>query len=152
MLERVIDSAPVALMTDRKLRVLQSSYRWRIEMDALDSEIRGRNFYEFFPASRDQWSHYLDKALKGRTMRARRARLTLPNGLEPWVRIEVTPWRDRDGGIGGLLVMTHDLTDMVDALETMRRSEQTLKLALEIGELMCELDQRGCFGTALARR
>ena len=145
VLERVIDSAPVALlMTDRKLRVLQSSYRWRIEMDALDSEIRGRNFYEFFGGSRDQWSHYLDAALKGQTMRARRARLTLPNGMTPWVRLEVTPWRDRDGGIGGLLVMTHDLTDMVDALETMRRSEQTLKLALEIGELsMWELDHRG---------
>jgi signal transduction histidine kinase/ActR/RegA family two-component response regulator len=145
VLERVIDSAPVALlMTDRKLRVLQSSYRWRIEMDALDSEIRGRNFYEFFGGSRDQWSHYLDQALKGQTMRARRARLTLPNGMTPWVRLEVTPWRDRGGGIGGLLVMTHDLTDMVDALETMRRSEQTLKLALEIGELsMWELDHRG---------
>jgi len=38
VLERVIDSAPVALvMTDRRLRVLQSSSRWRIEMDVLDA-------------------------------------------------------------------------------------------------------------------
>ena len=144
VLERVIDSAPVALlMTDRKLKVLQSSYRWRIDMDVLDSEIRGRRIFDFFPGAREQWGESLDRALKGETIRTRRARLTLPNGAQPWVRVEITPWRDRENAIGGLLIMTHDLTDMVEALETVRRSEQTLKLALEIGELsMWELDHR----------
>jgi signal transduction histidine kinase/CheY-like chemotaxis protein len=144
VLERVIDSAPVALlMTDRTLRVRQSSYRWRIEMDALDSEIRGRSVYDFFPSSREQWGVFLGRALKGETVRAARALLTLPNGAQPWVKAEITPWRDRTGQIGGLLIMTYDITDMVEALETMRRSEQTLKLALEIGELsMWELDHR----------
>jgi PAS domain S-box-containing protein len=144
VLERVIDSAPVALlMTDRKLKVLQSSSRWRIEMDALDSDVRGRSLHDFFPGSREQWGAYLQRALKGETIRASRARLTLPNGAQPWVRAEITPWRDIEGRIAGLLVMTYDVTDMVEALETMRRSEQTLKLALEIGELsMWELDHR----------
>jgi signal transduction histidine kinase/AmiR/NasT family two-component response regulator len=145
VLERVIDSAPVALlMTDRRLNVRQSSSRWRIEMDALDAEIRGHSLFDVFPGSRDQWGPILARALKGETIRSPRARLTLPNGAQPWVKAEITPWRDRDGRIGGLLIMTYDITDMVDALETMRRSEQTLTLALEIGELsMWELDHRG---------
>ena len=144
VLERVIDSAPVALlMTDRRLKVLQSSYRWRIDMDVLDSEIRGRRIFDFFPGAREQWGEWLDRALNGETIRTRRARVTLPNGAQPWVRVEITPWRDRENAIGGLLIMTHDLTDMVEALETVRRSEQTLKLALEIGQLsMWELDHR----------
>ena len=144
VLERVIDSAPVALiMTDRRLRVLQSSSRWRIEMDALDSEIRGRSVYDFFPGARQQWAPYLERALKGETFRASRARLRLPNGQQPWVRAEITHWHDIKGKIGGLLAMTYDVTDMVEALEITRRSEQTLKLALEIGELsMWELDHR----------
>ena len=145
VLERVIDCAPVALiMTDRKLRVLQSSSRWRIEMDVLDSEIRGRTVYDIFPGALEQWGPYLKRALEGETFRANRARLKLPNGAQPWVRSEITHWRDINGKIGGLLVMTYDITDMVEALETTRRSEQTLTLALEIGELeMWELDHRG---------
>jgi len=144
VLERVIDSAPVALvMTDRKLRVLQSSSRWRIEMDALDAEIRGRSLHDFFSAAPEQWQPLLKRALKGETFRASRVRLTLPNGAQPWARCEITPWRNNSGGIGGLLVMTNDITDMVEALESTRRSEQTLKLALEIGELeMWELDHK----------
>jgi len=144
VLERVIDCAPVALiMTDRKLRVLQSSSRWRIEMDVLDAEVRGRSIYDLFPGAVEQWRSHLQRALKGESFRANRIRLTLPNGRQPWARAEITHWRGNNGRIGGLLVMTYDITDMVEALETTSRSEQTLKLALEIGELsMWELDHR----------
>ncbi|HVM99784.1 MAG TPA: ATP-binding protein [Caulobacteraceae bacterium] len=144
VLARVIDSAPVALlMTDRKMRIVQTSYRWRRDMGAPEGDLAGRYVHEMFPGSEGRWGFFLDKALKGETIRSRRAQLVLPSGRKPWVRAEITPWRDRNGRIGGLLIMTHDITDMVEALEKVRRSEQTLKLALEIGELsMWELDHR----------
>jgi PAS domain S-box-containing protein len=143
-LERVIDGAPVALlMTDRKLRVLQTSHRWRTDMSMGDRDLRGLSIYDVFPAAKGRWGAFLQKALKGQTVRSRRARLALLDGREPWVRAEITPWRDLRGRIGGLLIMTNDISDMVDALEETRRSEQTLKLAIEIGELsMWEMDHR----------
>jgi PAS domain S-box-containing protein len=144
VLARMIDNAPVALlMTDRKMRIVQTSYKWRRDMGAPEGELAGRLVHEMFPGSEGRWGPFLAKAMKGEIVRSRRAQLVLPDGRKPWVRAEITPWRDRRGRIAGLLIMTHDISDMVEALEKTRRSEQTLKLALEIGELsMWELDHR----------
>jgi PAS domain S-box-containing protein len=144
VLERVIEGAPVAmLMTDRKLTVLQASQKWRQDMGAGEARVVGRRLYDFFPYAKTRWSKAFNAALKGQVIRASRARLVLPNGTRPWVRAEITPWRNLRGRVGGLLIMTYDISDMVGALETTRRSEQSLKLALEIGELsMWELDHQ----------
>jgi PAS domain S-box-containing protein len=144
VLESVVDSAPVALlMIDRKLRVMQVSQKWRRDMGVGDREVVGLSVFDVFPDSREQWRGVLDRAFRGEIVRTRRAPLTLPDGTKRWIRGEATPWRDRRGRIGGLLVMTHDITDMVEALEQLKRSEHSLKLALEIGELaMWELDHR----------
>jgi PAS domain S-box-containing protein len=145
VLARVIDSAPVALlMTDRRMRILQTSRKWRSDMGVPDQDLTGRQVHEVFPGSRGRWGAFLDQALAGKTVRGRRAQLMLPNGSRPWVRSEITPWRNLSGRIGGLLIMTYDITDMVAALDKLERSEQSLKLALEIGELsMWEMDHRG---------
>jgi PAS domain S-box-containing protein len=144
MLARIVEGAPVALvMTDRQLRVLRNSEKWRRDMAIGDEAVAGRSLYELFPESRSRLEGYFDAALKGRTVSTQRARLRLAGGAEPWVRAEITPWRDLRGRIGGLLIMTCDITDMVEALDKTRRSEQALKLALEIGELsMWEMDHR----------
>jgi len=145
VLARVVECAPVALaMTDRKLRVLQNSQKWRLDMGVGDNEVRGRCLYDLFPGTQSWLAGRLDRALKGQVIRSQRTRLHLPGGAETWVRAEITPWRDLRGRIGGLLIMTYDITDMVEALDSARSSERTLKLALEIGELsMWELDHRG---------
>ena len=144
VLLNVVNSAPVALvMTDRKMRVLQHSPKWIEDMGLGDEPVRGRTIYELFPGSKGRWGAAYDRALTGETVRSRRSRLTLPDGRRPWVRSEMTPWRDARGRISGLLIMSHDISDMVEALEVSRRSEQTLKIAMEIGELfMWELDHR----------
>ncbi len=58
-----------------------------------------------------------------------------------WLRVEITPWRDPGGEVGGLLFMSVDVTTTIGALEEAKRSEERLKLALEIGELrMWDMD------------
>ena len=142
MLTGVVDNAPVALvMTDRKMRVLQSSPRWREDLGVEGQALTGRSIYDIFPGSKERWGAFFDRALTGRTIRSDKAQLNLPNGRKPWVRTELTPWRNHRGRIGGLMMMNHDISDMVEGLELVRRSEQTLRLALEIGQIsMWELD------------
>ena len=72
----------------------------------------------------------------GETLRWDKLRLVLPNGQRPWIRGEAAPWRDADGAIGGLLVKTHDITDMVETVDAAERSEQRLRLATEMAELL----------------
>jgi PAS domain S-box-containing protein len=144
VLAHVIDSAPVGvIMTDRKMRVLRTSQTWLRDMGAEKSDIVGRQLFDVFPDSRERWGADLQRALRGETLSTSRAKIHMPNGAQPWMRIEVTPWRDLRDRVGGLLIMTYDITDMVEAFDSVRRSEQTLKLAIEIGELsMWELDHR----------
>ena len=143
VLESVVASAPVALlMVDRQMRVMQVSQKWRRDMD-VGADVTGLSVFDIFPDSRQQWRGILDRAVRGKVVRTSRAPLVLPGGARRWIRGEATPWRDRRGRVGGLLVMTHDITDMVEAMEKLERSQQSLRLALEIGELsMWELDHR----------
>ncbi|MFI4976645.1 MAG: ATP-binding protein [Caulobacterales bacterium] len=142
VLAAIVDNAPVALlMTDRNLRVLRASPRFREETGLAEGPIVGRTMFDLFPNARERYGADYARALKGETVRADRVRVGLADGRETWVRAELTPWRDHRGRVGGLLIMSHDISDMVGALERSSRSEQTLKLAIEIGQLsMWELD------------
>ncbi|MGH6958516.1 MAG: ATP-binding protein [Caulobacteraceae bacterium] len=144
MMERVVDGAPVGLlMTDRHLRVLRSSQQLRRAVALTDADLRGHSLEALFPYARELWAEELELGLAGQTTHSEGAQLPMPDGRQIWLRSEITPWRDRRGRIGGLLIMAFDITDMVEAIEAHRRTEQTLKLALEIGEVsMWELDHR----------
>jgi PAS domain S-box-containing protein len=137
----LVERAPFAVsMTARDMRILQVSQRWR-ELRGLDSdEVLGRSIAELFPDA--NWPEIHDRVLAGETVR-REVQMTLPNGRKPWLRFEHTPWRDAAGQVGGVLSMSVEISELVEALQRAEESEKRLKLAMEIGELrMWETDLR----------
>ncbi len=131
-----VESSPVALaMTDRECRILHVSPQWRGEMGMIGTDVVGRSLYDLFPRARGRQEEAFNRVLAGETIREDRTQIFLPNGEEPWVRAELTPWRDADGEVGGMLCMTHDVTAMVRALEQSERSKRRLKLAAEIADV-----------------
>ena len=133
----LIETAPVALvMTDRDLRILRCSPRWLSERGMEGAEVVGKRLQDLFPGTHEQRATGYEAALEGETVRWDKLRLNLPNGQRPWIRGEAAPWRDADGAIGGLLIKSHDITDMVEAVEAAERSEQRLRLATEMAELL----------------
>jgi PAS domain S-box-containing protein len=141
MIGAFVESAPMALaMTDRDLRVLHASPRLRAEV-MMGDEAVGKSLYDLLPEAEARWADAFKRALAGEAIRGDKVDLRLPNGEKIWVRSEITPWRKPSGEVGGLLASTYDITDVVDALEEATRSEQRLKLALEIGGIsMWEMD------------
>ncbi len=136
---RFVEGASVALcMTDRDLRLISASPAWRRDLPG--DLVKGATIYEIYPHTR-RWSEVYDLCLTGQTVQSDRLPVVLPDGETRWVRAEMTAWRDDHGEIGGLLILTMDITPMVAALEASRLSEANLKLALEIGDmLMWEMD------------
>ena len=131
-----VESSPVALMmTDQDLRLMHVSPQWRADMGMEGVDVTGKLVGEVFPRLLPTTAAAFDMALSGQVVRAPRTQLKLPNGKRPWVRAEVTPWYRADGEIGGILSMTHDITDMVVALQEAERSQQRLALAAEIAGL-----------------
>ncbi len=48
-----------------------------------------------------------------------------------WLRWEVRPWLTSDGTIGGITIMTEDVTDKVLVVRALRESEMRMRLAQE---------------------
>ncbi|MGE5501984.1 MAG: ATP-binding protein [Ignavibacteriales bacterium] len=135
-LQNFVLASPVALaMMDRDLRLLEVSPRWRLE-NGLQGEVIGRRLPELFPDSFPTWADAFARALKGEFISAERMRFTRADGEQRWLRAEIVPWRDARGDVGGVVSMSDDITDMMASLERAERSENRLKLAIEIANFM----------------
>jgi len=143
LLKSFVQGAPVALaMTDRDLRFVEVSPRWRLEY-GVQGRVIGRGVRDLFPEAFVHWGPSFQQALAGETIVAERGLVHLPDGSTRWVRGEMSPWRDSKGEIGGVVVMTNDISDTIASLERAERSEQRLRLAVEIADLMVyEADYR----------
>ena len=141
---QIIQSAPLSLlMTDREMRVVSASPRWFESRQLVGLEIVGHSLYELFPATHEKWRSIYDQCLVGASRRADRVEFVRPDGSVIWLQVELTPWRDGAGDVGGLIISSHDVTDMVEALERTERSEERLRLAMEIADIhVWEIDYR----------
>ncbi|WP_293386552.1 PAS domain-containing hybrid sensor histidine kinase/response regulator [Phenylobacterium sp.] len=144
MVAQIIDTAPLSLlMTDTAMQVVSASPRWIESRQLIGQAVVGRSLYDLFPNSHAKWRPVYDRCLAGESVHADRVELTLPDGTVIWLQVELTPWRDGAGEIGGLIISSHDVTNMVEALERTERSEERLRLAMEIADIhVWELDYR----------
>ncbi|MDB5431551.1 MAG: hypothetical protein JWP35_2667 [Caulobacter sp.] len=142
--EVIARSAPLALATvDLDLRIMQVNDRWCRDIGLAREEALGRTLAELFPAAYPALAPAYARSLAGEIIWTDRVKIALPDGREQWARAEVAPWRDADGVICGLLLMSHDISDMVESLQRAERSEKRLQMALEIADvLVYEVDYR----------
>ena len=142
MVATIIQSAPLSLvMTDRDLTVLSASPRWVDAGQLTGQVVEGRSLYDLIPDARSTWGSVFAEALTGQTIKRDRVETTRPDGSNIWLQVELTPWLDDAGAVGGLIISSHDVTAMVEALERTGRSEERLKLAMEIADIhVWELD------------
>jgi PAS domain S-box-containing protein len=126
LLRVFVKNVPAAVaMLDRDMRYLQVSDRWCSDYLRGRTQILGRSHYEFFPDMPERWKEAHRRALEGETLRAEEDRWE-SGGSTRWARWEVRPWRAADATVGGLLILTEDITRSKEAEETL--SGMTRKL------------------------
>jgi PAS domain S-box-containing protein len=140
--EVMMSSAPVALaMCDREMRYVYVNDRWCLDSRVSRERAVGAFVGDLFPESYAELKETYERCLQGEVVWSDRIKVPYGKGRERWLRAEIGPWRDADGEIAGLIAMSHDITDVITALDRAERSEQRLKLALEIAEvLVYEID------------
>ncbi len=132
----IVGSMPVALvLTDREMRVLGASPRWIRSLDLENKEVYGRTLYELAPKMFEPWRTAHGRALRGETIKADRVPGPEDEAVRRWFNVELAPWLNADGEVGGIVMASHDITEMVEALEATERSEQRLTLAMEIADI-----------------
>jgi len=144
MVAQIIQTAPLSLlMTDREMRVVSASPRWMESRQLVGQEVVGRSLYELYPTTYEKWRAVYDSCLAGESVHADRVEFARPDGSTIWLQVELTPWLDGAGEVGGLIIASHDVTGMVEALERTERSEERMRLAIETADMhVWELDYR----------
>ncbi|MFI4934901.1 MAG: response regulator [Caulobacterales bacterium] len=139
-----VGQAPMSIcMTDSDFDIIEVSEKWLEGIGVPRAEMIGRSLFDVLPDSESRWGESWRACLKGQSMSAERVSVTLPDRTRRWFQVEVHPWRDETGAVGGVMISAQDVTALLEALERTTRSEQRLDVAARLGGLhVWEMDYR----------
>ncbi len=125
-----VEQAPVAIaMFDRNMRYMAVSRLWRTDYGLGEASIIGRSHYEVFPEITPFWKGVHQRGLAGETLRDERDPFTRPDGRVQWLSWEVRPWHDADGAVGGIFIVSEDITPKIKAERALSESREDLNRA-----------------------
>lgn len=128
-LEAYVKHAPAAVaMFDRRVRYIALSERWRTDYALEGRNVIGVSHYDVFPNISDEWKEIHQQCLKGEVIFNERD-CWRPEGWDhdQYLRWEVRPWYESDESVGGIMMLTEDITTAVmreqELIETREKAE-----------------------------
>ena len=126
-----VENTPLAVaMTDLDLRFVAASPQWEADFGLPGQSWIGMTSYEAAPDT-EKFKAAHQRVLAGENMRGEPELLTLPNGETRWMSWNASAWREKDGRIGGMLLISRDMTDLVEAQDDARRSRTMASMIVE---------------------
>jgi PAS domain S-box-containing protein len=133
----VVRSATLPLvMTDRDMRILEVSDRWVEHYNVPRTDAVGWLIHEVFPSVAETWDPVYRRCLEGASERGRSSSRVGGEGVERWFQWEVAPWRDATGAVAGLLLSSHDVSDLMGAKRLLELDRRRLDMAVDIADLV----------------
>ena len=129
--------APIAMaMLDRDMRYIAASDRWVTEFGRGCANLIGMSHYELYPDIPRPWREAHQRAQAGEFLKRDEELWTRPDGTHSWLRWAVTPWRDKLGEIGGIILVAEEFTGTQRVKELQQHiDERTTQLQLLVAEL-----------------
>ena len=110
-LEAFVAHAPAAVaMFDTDMRYIAHTERWLEDYRLPKCSLVGRSHYDVFPEVPDHWRDKHQRILTGSTERSDEERFLREDGTENIIRWEVRPWYLPDQSIGGMMMLTEDIS------------------------------------------
>lgn len=124
----LIEYAPAGLaMFDREMRYLATSQRWRETFGRGELEVPGVSHYDAFPEIGEERRMAHRRGLRGEIVRADEDAMEFIDGTIHWMRWEVRPWFRVDREVGGIIILTEDVTEKKCASLELERHRQHLE-------------------------
>jgi diguanylate cyclase (GGDEF)-like protein/PAS domain S-box-containing protein len=133
LLELFIQDAPTGLaMFNREMRYICASRRWIEDMGVKEWSVAGKSHYELGYKIPERWKEQHRRALEGETVSFNEDCYESEDGSERWVRRMVRPWWTGYGTVGGIVVLSEDITERKANENALRESEKSLNEAQRI--------------------
>jgi PAS domain S-box-containing protein len=111
-----VEQAPVAMaMLDRNMVYLATSLRWANDYGRGRAGLIGKCHYDIHPDMPEVWKEIHRQGLAGIPNRCDEELWVHGDGSRHWLRWAVQPWKDSRGEIGGIMILTEDITDRKQA-------------------------------------
>jgi PAS domain S-box-containing protein len=132
-----IGQAPVTLaMIDTKFNFLAVSEKWEIDYGDF-GEFIGKNLLDIMPDAKFSDVNLLTRCLVGHTNVCDEIFQEKSDGAPGWIRWDIRPWHNAQGEIGGLLILTEDITRI-----KLQNEEYRI-----INEILRKTNEISCIGT-----
>lgn len=142
-----IENAPVAIaIFDAQMKYLICSKVWRRDYEMEGLPYLGRSHYQLFPVLAEHWEHVYLRALNGEVVGSEEERFERADGAVQWLRWEVRPWNNASGDVGGVFIVTEDITERKQILAALTESEESYRSYFEnLGVGTAQLNSSGQF-------
>ncbi len=130
-------------MFDTEMRYIKASGQWYKEY-GIEGDITGKSHYEVFPVLLEmpEWLDYHQRSMKGEIIKEEEYTYNNSDGSKTYIKYEVRPWYKNNNAIGGIIISTEDVTDLVLARKKLESSEKRFRELLEsTPEAMVILDE-----------
>ena len=97
-------------IVDNKMRYIVASAKWLEEYGLEGMEIIGISHYDIFPEIGEEWKHIHQRCLQGEIIKNEEDKFIRANGTTQWLRWEIRPYKDSNGGIIGMIMFSEDIT------------------------------------------
>jgi PAS domain S-box-containing protein len=133
---------PVAIL-DRELRYVAYSEAWLDAYRLPRADLVGRSHYDVFPEIGEEWKRIHQECLAGETVSRELDVFPRADGSTDYLRWTLTPWRTPDDAIGGIIMYTQVVTDVVQVARRLAEREDFIRVLFErspIGLNLSRLD------------
>jgi PAS domain S-box-containing protein len=131
-LKLLVEHCPGAIaMFDLEMRYLVVSPRWLEDYHLGTQNVIGKSHYEVFPDIPQRWKDIHSRCIKGASEKCDEDPFPRESGGTEWVRWEIHPWIDDQGGIGGIVMFTEVVTPRKEAQEALKKLNAELELRVQ---------------------
>ncbi|TVR12441.1 MAG: response regulator [Phormidium sp. GEM2.Bin31] len=117
-LRQIVTQAPVAMaMMDSEMCYLAYSNTWLSDFNLDKQSLLGKCHYEVFSDLPERWRVLYDRALQGEIVSTPEDIWERDNGVQLYLRWAIHPWYTSDGHVGGVVIASTQINELVQARE-----------------------------------